>query len=174
VRSTLVVIDVQEGVLATCDDADGTVVRINELIARARQAGAAVVFVRHNDSDDLRVGTDDWQLAAALERADDDPIVDKRYRDGFAETELHHVLTASGAQRLVVTGAHSDYCVQTTTLSALAHGYDITFVADGHATEPDGPELPAHTIRELINRRMATLRYPGRAIEVRAAADIAF
>lgn len=173
-RDLVLVIDVQVGALAVCPDGEATVARINVVIDCARGADVPVVFVQHAGFDELMAGTDDWQLVPALHRLPDDEIVEKRYRDAFAGTDLEDVVIAMGAERLIITGVHSDYCVQTTALSALAYGYDVTLVADGHAAEPDGPALPAEAIRDLINRRMASLRYPGRTIDVRPAAAVAF
>ena len=82
-----------------------------------------------------------------------------------------------GARRLVIVGAHSDLCVQTTALSALAHGYDIALVADGHAAEPaviDDVHLDAATVAGFVNARIATLRYPDRQIELQPAKDVSF
>jgi len=45
-------------------------------------------------------------------------VVAKEYRDSFAGTELGAVLAVTGVRRLVLTGAQSQYCVQTTALSA--------------------------------------------------------
>jgi nicotinamidase-related amidase len=105
-------------------------------------------------------------------------VVAKSYRDSFVQTELHAMLTASGARRLVVTGAHSDYCtVQTTALSALAHGYDLTVVSDAHTAQPAQlPEatVPAAIVVAFINDRLRGLRYPGRGIEVLPTAKVSF
>ncbi|MFP6645312.1 MAG: isochorismatase family protein [Candidatus Latescibacterota bacterium] len=38
------------------------------------------------------------------------------------------------AERLVICGLPSEYCVDTTTRRAFSLGYDITLVADGHST----------------------------------------
>jgi len=38
------------------------------------------------------------------------------------------------AERLVICGLQSEYCVDTTTRRAFSLGYDITLVADGHST----------------------------------------
>jgi nicotinamidase-related amidase len=177
--TTLLVIDVQESVLAGCSDVDGVLERINELARVARSNGSPVVYVQHHDPHDpeMAAGCPGWQLASALERLADDPVVAKSYRDSFVQTELHAMLTASGTRRLVVTGAHSDYCVQTTALSALAHGYDLTVVSDAHTAQAaELPEsvVPAATVVAFINERLSSLRYPGRGIEVLPTADVSF
>ena len=175
-EAALVVIDMQEASLVPCDGASDVIDRINELTGRAHSAGAPVVFVQHED-DEFVKGTHGWRLAAQLDRQPDATIVEKRYRDGFADTRLAEVLRGRGARRIVVTGAHSDLCVLTTALSALAHGFDLTFVADGHIAMPaelPGGTLPAASVEELVNARFATLRYPGRVVEVVPAADVRF
>ncbi|MGO8686707.1 MAG: cysteine hydrolase family protein [Candidatus Dormibacteria bacterium] len=175
--TTLLVIDVQEAVMAPCLDVPGVLARINDLVGRARRAGAPVVFVQHEDAEDpeMTAGSPGWQLAAALERAGSDPVVAKQYRDSFAGTRLEAVLRESGTRRLIVTGAQSDFCVQTSALSALQHGYDLTLVSDAHTTSParlPGGELGARSIVELVNARFATLRHPGRSVEVQPAAAV--
>jgi len=158
--TTLLVIDVQESVLAGCSDVDGVLERINELARVARSNGSPVVYVQHHDPHDpaMAAGSPGWQLASALERLADDPVVAKTYRDSFVQTELHAMLTASGTRRLVVTGAHSDYCVQTTALSAQL---------------PEAT-VPAATVVAFINDRLRGLRYPGRGIEVLPTAKVSF
>ena len=178
-RSTLLIIDVQEAVLAGCADVDGVLRRINDLARRAHQAGAAVVYVQHEDPEDpeMAPGSPGWQLASRLDRLVDQPLVAKRYRDSFADTDLQALLAASRTTHLVVVGAHSDYCVQTTALSALAHGYDVTLVSDAHtaqAAEILGGTLPARTVVAFINERVATLRYPNQAIEVIPSDQVSF
>jgi nicotinamidase-related amidase len=102
-------------------------------------------------------------------------VVAKTYRDSFAGTELGDVLTKAGARRIVLTGAQSDFCVQTTALSARFRGYDLTLVSDAQTTSstpmPKG-ELAAETILAFVNSRVTTMRHPGRIIEVLPAADI--
>lgn len=173
--SAVVVIDVQESVLAGCADVPEVVKRINVLARRARQGGVPVLFIQHEDPDDPELTRDSpgWQLATTLDRLDGDLVVSKTYRDSFAETALAGLLTASGARRLVIAGAHSDYCVQMSALSAVIRGYDVTLVSDGHTAQDDG-ELSGAQIRDLVNARFASLRAPGRAIAATPAAEITF
>ncbi|HET8672285.1 MAG TPA: isochorismatase family protein [Thermoleophilaceae bacterium] len=173
--SALLVVDVQRSVMEGCADAQGVVERINGLARRAAEAGAAVIFIQHRDEDgELVEGSPGWELAEELEPPDGSEVVPKSYRDSFEQTDLEARLKERGVRRLVVTGAHSDFCVQTTALSALVRGFDLVLVSDGHTTVPsaEGPELPGEALTALINARMATLRYPGRTVEVLPAADV--
>lgn len=173
--SAFLVIDVQESVLVGCSDVPEVVKRINTLIQRARQEHVPVLFIQHEDPDDPEMtrNSPGWQLAAALDRVDGDPVVPKTYRDSFAGTALADQLDASGVRRLIIAGAHSDYCVQMSALSAVIRGYDVTLVSDGHTAEDDGA-LSADQIRNLVNARFASLRAPGRAITATPAAEITF
>jgi nicotinamidase-related amidase len=173
--SAVLVIDVQEAVLAGCADAEGVVSRINGLVQRARSESVAVIFVQHSDPDDPDMcdGSPGWQLAAALDRREGEPVVAKTYRDSFAATDLADRLARAGVRHLVVTGAHSDYCVQMTALSAVLRGYDVTLVSDAHTAQDDG-ELAGARIRDLVNDRFASLRSPGRDITATSAADVVF
>jgi nicotinamidase-related amidase len=89
-RTALLVIDMQEAVLAGCTDVAGVVTRINDLLRRAREAGTAIVFIQHGEADDpeLAPGSPGWQLAGALDRLDTDTVVPKCYRESFADTGL--------------------------------------------------------------------------------------
>ena len=176
--SALLVIDMQEAVLTGCVDVPGVIARINDLLRRSRQVGVPIVWIQHQDAEDpeMTAGSPGWRLAAALDRHERDTVVAKSYRDSFADTSLGAVLGQSGARRLVVTGAQSDFCVQTTALSALIRGYDVTLVSDAHTTTSTalpGGELHAEMIVQLVNRRFATLRQPGRTLEVLPAAAVA-
>jgi nicotinamidase-related amidase len=175
--TALLVIDVQQEALVGCpgDGAD-VVARINELSRLADAAGAPVIFIQHEDDDELIEGSPGWQLAEALEHGDATFLVPKTYRDAFASTELEALLGRLGVRRLVVAGVHSDFCVQTTALSALVRGFDLVLVSDGHAARSSAEDaaLSGQAIQAFVNSRFATLRYPGRTIDVLPAGEIAF
>jgi nicotinamidase-related amidase len=171
--TALLVIDMQEAVLAGCADADGVIARINDLSRRATEVGVPVIFIQHED-DELVKGSSGWRLAESLDRGDGAIVVEKTYRDSFEATDLQSLLDRRGVRRLVVTGAHSDFCVQTTALSALVRGFDVVLVRDGHTTvsSPEDPALSGRALTALINARVGTLRYPDRIVQVLEAADI--
>lgn len=175
--TVLVVIDVQESVLVGCHDTGGVLGRINQLIGRSRAAGVPVVFVQHADEDDpdMAAGSRGWELSAALERTDTDVVVAKTYRSAFDDTPLDAILSDLGAERLVLAGAHSDFCVTATAFAALHQGYDVTLAADAHtatAAHLDRGVIPSPLVVDFVNQRFATLSVPGRSIDVMPAAAV--
>ena len=60
------------------------------------------------------------------------------------EINLSEVLAAVSASHLVICGAQSNNCVRHTGQDALAKGYDVTLIADGHTTV--GYEWGGHVI----------------------------
>jgi nicotinamidase-related amidase len=135
--TALIVIDVQESALRDCPNVSEVIANINHLVGRGRDAGCPVIFVQHHDPADpgMAAGSAGWQLSPALDRLDTDTVLPKTYRDAFAATGLDDSLTRAGAQRLVLMGVHSDFCVMTTALSAVQRGYDITLVSDAHTAQ---------------------------------------
>ena len=150
-HTALLVVDMQNGVVAGGHERDTVVANVADLVARARGDGVAVVWVRHA-SDELVVGADPWQIVSELVPDDGEPVVDKRYGDAFEDTSLEVALADRGVGRLVVVGAQTDACVRSTLHGAFVRGYDTTLVSDAHTTEdltawgaPPPEQVVAHT-----------------------------
>jgi nicotinamidase-related amidase len=150
-NTALLVVDVQNGVMANAHDRDAVVANITTLVAKARAAGVDVVWVQHN-SDEFRHGTEPWQYVPELKREDSEALVQKEYGDSFEDTDLEKVLADRGIGRLIVSGAQTDACIRSTLHGALVRGYDTTLVADAHTTEdlspygaPSPDKVIAHT-----------------------------
>ena len=150
-NTALLVIDVQNDVVAAAHDRDEVVARIAGLVQRARTAGTPVVWVQHAD-EDLPRGSDGWQYVPELARQETEPLVHKAYGDSFEATDLEQVLAGLGVGHLVVAGAQTDACIRSTLHGALVRGYDATLVADAHTTEdqsewgaPPPDQVIAHT-----------------------------
>ncbi len=129
----LLVIDVQNGVVADAHERDQVIANINTLVDRARAEDVPVVWVQHAD-EDLPEGSESWQYVAELVRREPEPVVHKRYGDSFEDTELETVLAERHVGRLVVTGAQTDACIRSTLHGAIVRGYDVTLVGDAHTT----------------------------------------
>lgn len=137
----LLLIDVQVNMFDPASPVDGAVgllARLKTLLARARAAGVPVVFVRNTGGpgDPDVPGTPGWELHPELRPTEQELVLDKTTCDTFASTALARELAARDARSLVIAGLQSEFCVRETTQGALAAGYAVTLVADGHATYP--------------------------------------
>jgi nicotinamidase-related amidase len=174
-NTALLVIDVQNGVVAGAHDRDGVIANIGSLVERARAEDVPVVWVQHND-DDLPQGSHEWEYVPELARADTEPVVHKTFGDSFEGTDLEALLTERKVGRVVVTGAQTDACVRSTLHGAFTRGYDVTLVADAHTTEdlseygaPPPDQVIAHT-----NLYWQWQRAPGRRGDTVETAAVRF
>jgi nicotinamidase-related amidase len=150
-NAALLVIDVQNGVVAEAHDRNRVVANIAQLVEKARAAGVETVWVQHSDGD-LPKGSEQWEFVPELVRRDDEPLVHKLYGDSFEDTDLEKVLAERGVGRLFVSGAQTDACIRSTLHGAFTRGYDATLVSDAHTTEdltaygaPAPAQVIAHT-----------------------------
>lgn len=174
-NTALLVIDVQNGVVAGAPRRDEVVANINSLVDRARAADVPVVWVQHAD-EELVQGSDPWQYVPELAFGEGEPVVHKSFGDSFEQTELEDLLAERGVGKVVVTGAQTDACVRNTLHGAFVRGYDATLVADAHTTEdlsewgaPKPEDVIAHT-----NLYWSFQSAPGRRGEVVPTAEVDF
>ena len=174
-NTALLVVDVQNAVVAGAHQRDEVVANIKALVDKARAAAVPVIWVQHQ-SDELVPDTDGWRYVPELVRTDSEPVVHKRYGDSFEDTNLETELATRGVGRLVVAGAQTDACVRSTIHGAFTRGYDTTLVGDAHTTEdlsewgaPPPDAVIAHT-----NLYWGEQAAPGRTASVTPTAEIAF
>ena len=170
--TALLVIDVQNAVVAEAVRRDEVVATIASLVLRARDTGVPVVWVQHSH-DGMPVDSAGWRLVDELVPDDAEPVVHKTYPDAFDDTGLADVLAERDAGHLVVTGAATEQCIQATLYGAQFRGYDTTLVADAHTTSDLtalGSPPPEDVIAQL-NLVWGYMTAPGRrAGAVEAAA----
>ena len=155
--TALLIIDVQQGLCEgehAAFESPQVIARINAVSAKARAAGAMVIFIQHESTSGyLSHGTDAWQLARGLHVEPSDLTLRKTTPDSFLHTELEEVLKRHAVTDLVICGMHTEFCVDTTTRRALALGYPVVLVADAHTSEGN-----AHlTAAQVIQHHNATL-----------------
>jgi nicotinamidase-related amidase len=173
-NSALLVVDVQNGVVADAHNRDAVVANVSRLVDQARTQQVPVVWVQ--DSLEGSTGSDEWQIVPELSPAEAEPLVHKDYGDSFEATELESVLAGLGVGRLIVVGAQTDMCIRSTLHGALARGYDATLVADAHTTEdlttwgaPPPERVISHT-----NMYWSMQTAPGRTAGTVETADVSF
>jgi nicotinamidase-related amidase len=174
-NSALLVIDVQNSVVAAAHDRDAVIANISTLVDKARAEAVPVVWVQHSD-ENLRPESDGWQYVSELQRNHNEPIIHKRYGDSFEDTTLEATLADRGVGRLIVTGAQTDACIRSTLHGAFARGYDTYLVSDAHTTE-DLSEYGAPTPDKVIahtNMYWSWQAAPGRIAGVSPTSDVSF
>lgn len=172
-NTALVVVDVQNAVMAHAHNRDLVVSNIAALVSRARAEGVPVIWVQHNDSELVR-DTEEWQYVPELQFAEGEPVVHKSYNDSFEETTLENHLASRGVGRLVVAGAQTEWCIRSTLHGAVARGYDALLVGDAHTTEDMSDDIPAASIIALTNRYWRWHSAPGRSAGTEVTEAVSF
>ncbi len=174
-ETALLVIDLQWAMFAGIGfgplyDADGLLKRVGELIGRARVADVPVIYVQHNGPAGSVMEKDGvgWQYHRQIAPLADDVVIEKTQSDAFLRTDLGEVLEARGIKKLVVVGAQTNACVDTTCRRAFSAGYDVVLVSDGHSTF----DLGDLTASQIINHHNAILF--GEFVTLTAAAAVEF
>ena len=174
-NTALLVVDVQNDVVAKAHQRDEVIANITTLIDKARAEQVPVIWVQHSD-DDLPQNSDGWQYVPELQRQESEPLVHKKYGDSFEDTTLEAELAQRGVGRLVVTGAQTDACIRATIHGAFTRGYDTLLASDAHTTEdlseyglPPADKVIAHT-----NMYWSWQAAPGRTARVVETADVTF
>jgi nicotinamidase-related amidase len=171
----LLVIDVQNGVVAGAHERDSVVANVAGLVEKARREEIPVVWVQHSD-DGLVRGSDEWKLVPELDVDEAEPLIEKNYGDSFEDTNLESVLSDLGVGRLFIAGAQTDACIRSTLHGAFVRGYDTILVSDAHTTE-DQSEWGAPTPEKVIAHTNLYWTYqsaPGRTAGTVATKDVDF
>jgi nicotinamidase-related amidase len=174
-NTALLVVDVQNGVVAEAHERDAVVANIGELVEKARKEQIPVVWIQDSD-EPLVKGSEGWRIVPELTPMDAEPHIDKKYGDSFEDTALESVLSDLEVGRLLVVGAQTDACIRSTLHGAFARGYDATLVSDAHTTEdqtkwgaPPPDQVIAHT-----NLYWKYQRAPGRTAGTVETKDVDF
>jgi nicotinamidase-related amidase len=174
-HTALLVIDVQNGVVAGAFERDRVVANVGALVDKARAQRASMIWVQHTSAE-LPRGSEVWRYVPELVRHDDEPLVHEEYGDSFEGTELEAVLTERRVGHLVVAGAQTDACIRSKIHGGFVRGYDVTLVGDAHTTEDltaYGAPAPTLVIAHT-NLYWAEQRAPGRRAAVVATTKVDF
>lgn len=173
--TALLVIDVQQGLCEgeyAAFEAAEVIGRINQVSAKVRAAGGIVVFIQQESkSGPLEVGADSWRLARGLQIEDADFRVRKTTPDSFHHTDLEQMLKGHAVSEIVVCGLHTEFCVDTTTRRALALGFPVILVGDGH-TSMGNQHLSAPQVIQHHNETLSNIRSFGPRVRVISAQDL--
>jgi nicotinamidase-related amidase len=174
-NTALLVVDVQNGVVAGTHQRDAVVANVARLVDKARREGVPVVWLQHSD-EHIERGSNGFRIVPELDPGAAEPLIQKKYGDAFEDTTLESALSGLGVGRLVVVGAQTDACIRSTLHGAFVRGYDATLVSDAHTTEdqtawgaPPPDQVIAHT-----NLYWTYQTAPGRTAGTVEAKDVDF
>lgn len=160
-RSGLLVIDLQVGMfngerLAPIHSGERLLSHTQTALGWARRSGTRVIYVRHGGPSGhlLERGTPNWHIHPGIASQDGEVVIDKRTPDAFHETSLMQLLTMEGISRLILMGAQTEVCVDTTCRRAFSLGFEVALVSDGHSTW-DNDTLAADQIIKHTNETLA-------------------
>jgi len=179
--TALIIIDVQNNILLGTDPRgaetlaalDAMVHRLAALADRARAQGVPVIHVQHDGAPGHRLekGSDGWKIRAELGPATGEPVFNKSACDAFLGTGLEAQLRQAGISHLIIGGCMTPYCIDTSVRSAVAHGFDVTLLEDGHMTCDIGA-LPFEQIIAHHNQILDGFDVGPNMARVRPSADV--
>jgi len=176
-KTALLVIDVQVGIIDHFPsyNKDQVLANINDLLTKARAARVPIIYLRHDGGkgDPLEANTDGWSIHQRIAPVEGEPIVEKRSCSSFYETPLRTMLDEAGVSHLIVTGAMTEYCIDTACRHATTLGFDVTLVGDAHTTI-DNEVLKAEQIIAHHNRALNGFNSGDHAVTVKPSSEIAF
>ncbi|MEQ6027996.1 isochorismatase family protein [Streptomyces salinarius] len=171
--TALLIIDMQSALLSDAYDVEACLSRVADLAGRARSAGVPVIYLRQRLYD---VPSSLADVHPSVAARPSDVLLDKDSADSFLGTGLGDLLDERAVRRVAVAGFATEYCVDSTSRSALSSGYDLVLVSDGHTT-PERPPGAVPTAAQVIahhNATFSTIQYAERSITVAPAARIRF
>jgi nicotinamidase-related amidase len=158
-RRALLIVDMQVGLFngpETPHDGTQVLANINELIGKARRAGASIFVARHTgpQGSSIEAGSPLTQLLPDLAvDAMTDAVFDKNRPNCFLGTGLADSLREASVGELVIVGMKTEYCIDSTCRAASDLGFQPVLIADAH-TSMDTPVLSAQKIIDHHNRTL--------------------
>jgi nicotinamidase-related amidase len=165
-RTALVVVDVQRAfdeweAAGKRRNNPEAVARIVDLLNAFREHVTPIFHIRHMGtrpkSSFLPDGSGYPVKDEARERAGE-PVIVKRVNSAFIGTDLEARLRAADIKALVICGATTNHCVETTTRMAGNLGFDTRLVRDATWTfDRIGPDGDAHSAEDIHAMTLANL-----------------
>jgi nicotinamidase-related amidase len=164
--TALIVVDVQRGfdeieAAGHRRNNPGAVAIIAGLLAHCRAVGVPVVHVRHASLEPESVFRAERPGFAAKDEARElpgEPVIVKHVNSAFIGTDLEHRLRAQDIDTLVITGATTNHCVETTTRMAGNLGFRTLLVRDATWTfDRAGPDGEDHRAEDIHQMTLANL-----------------
>ncbi|HLZ65263.1 MAG TPA: cysteine hydrolase family protein [Aliidongia sp.] len=178
-RTALIVIDVQQAFDALEAELQRNnpeaLDRIVDLLTLFRAVGAPIFHIRHAGqtlASRFHPDLPGHRVKAEARERPGEPVLTKSVNSSFIGTDLEARLRAGGIRSLVIVGATTNHCVETTARMAGNLGFDAKLVRDATWTfERTGPDGDHHTAEAIHAMTLANLS--GEFAEIVTATGIA-
>jgi nicotinamidase-related amidase len=164
--TALIVIDVQQGF--TEQDSAGrgrnnpdALDRIVDLLTGFRAKGLAIFHIRHASTEPdsvFRPERPGFRVIEAARELPDEPVIVKTVNSAFIGTDLEARLRRGKYDTLVVCGATTNHCVETSTRMAGNLGFNTYLVRDAAWTyDRTGPDGDFHSAADIHAMTLSNL-----------------
>jgi nicotinamidase-related amidase len=137
------------------------VARIVDLLSAFRSRGAPIFHIRHEGTrpkSSFLPGGTGYPVKDEAREMTGEAVIVKRVNSAFIGTDLEARLRASGVKTLVICGATTNHCVETTTRMAGNLGFDACLVRDATWTfDRIGPDGDMHSAEDIHAMTLANL-----------------
>ena len=149
------------------------VARIVDLLNAFRDHGAPIFHIRHEGTrpnSSFFPGETGYAVKDEARAIAGEPVIVKRVNSAFIGTDLEARLRAAEIKTLVICGATTNHCVETTTRMAGNLGFDACLVRDATWTfDRTGPDGDAHSAEAIHAMTLSNLN--GEFARIVSAAD---
>ena len=134
---------------------------ISDLLAAFRGSQAPIFHIRHEGTrpaSSFLPGGTGYRVKDEARERDGEPVIVKRVNSAFIGTDLESRLRAGGIGAVVICGATTNHCVETTTRMAGNLGFDARLVRDATWTfDRVGPDSDRHSAEDIHAMTLANL-----------------
>ena len=165
-RTALIVVDVQRAFdeweqAGKRRNNPQAVARIVDLLAAFRQHRAPIFHIRHEGTrpnSSFLPGGSGYVVKGEARELAGEPVIVKRVNSAFIGTDLERRLRTAGIGTLVICGATTNHCVETTTRMAGNLGFDARLVRDATWTfDRVGPDGDLHSAEAIHAMTLSNL-----------------
>lgn len=140
--TALVIIDIQNDYCRNgkmeLEGIDNALENCKSLLEKCRSCNIPVFHVQHISVHEgaffFLPDTEGCKIHDSVQPNDEETIIVKNYPNSFMKTDLHKKLQQIGVKEIIVCGAMSHMCIDTTVRAAFELGYSINLIHDACAT----------------------------------------
>lgn len=163
----LLIIDMQNDVVAKLPPAPGIIPNIKEILKRFRDLDKPVFHIRRSyrsDGTDVELprlevfkekgfrvveGTPGAEIVDALAPRKEEYVIIKSRWSGFCRTNMDLLLNRLGVNTVVLAGVQTPNCVRTTAYDAIAYDFDTIILKDCSAANTK--EIHEYNLNDMAN-----------------------